>query len=99
MPLTLMQALALAGVASCGFAILLRLTVACGIDLQSAAACSGTVCGGWAWWGLGLAVATLLASLANIGIVAGVASERLRLPFASVGFAAAVPMMPGILMY
>lgn len=49
-------------------------------------------------FGLGLAMASLAACLA-IGIVAGVASNRLHLPFASAAFAGAAPLMPGVLIY
>jgi uncharacterized membrane protein YjjB (DUF3815 family) len=45
--------------------------------------------------GLGVAVGSLMACLA-IGFIADVAAERLRLPFAAVAFAGAVPMMPGV---
>src|SRR5688572_25869382 len=44
--------------------------------------------------GASQAIATLCACLA-IGIMAGIAADRRRLPFAAVAFAAAVPMLPG----
>ncbi|MDB5815986.1 MAG: yjjP [Rhodocyclales bacterium] len=49
-------------------------------------------------YGVGLAMSTLIACLA-IGVVAASFVERLRVPFAAVAFASAVPMMPGVLMF
>jgi uncharacterized membrane protein YjjP (DUF1212 family) len=48
--------------------------------------------------GISIEIATLFACLA-IGWMAGVAVERLHVPFAAVAFAGAVPMMPGTSMY
>jgi uncharacterized membrane protein YjjP (DUF1212 family) len=48
--------------------------------------------------GTGLAMGSSAACLA-IGIAAGIASERLHLPFASAAFASAAPLMPGVLIY
>jgi uncharacterized membrane protein YjjB (DUF3815 family) len=88
----------LAGVASAGFAALQNspwrvvwVSIACGAigyAIRAAVLASGT----------GLAMASLAACLA-IGIAAGIASDRLHLPFASAAFAGAAPLMPGVLMY
>jgi uncharacterized membrane protein YjjB (DUF3815 family) len=48
--------------------------------------------------GAGLALATLMACLI-IGVIAGFAVDRLRVPFSAVAFAGAVPMMPGVFIY
>ena len=48
--------------------------------------------------GISLEISTLLACLA-IGVIAGIAADRRRLPFAALAFAGAVPMMPGVFMY
>lgn len=48
--------------------------------------------------GISLEVSTLFACLA-IGVIASFAVERLRAPFATIAFAGAVPMMPGVLMF
>lgn len=48
--------------------------------------------------GVSQEIATLFACLA-IGAMANVAVDRLRLPFAAVAFAGAVPMMPGAFIY
>jgi uncharacterized membrane protein YjjB (DUF3815 family) len=40
-----------------------------------------------------------LAACLAIGIAAGIASDRLHLPFASAAFAGAAPLMPGVLIY
>lgn len=47
---------------------------------------------------LGVGISTLFACLA-IGLIAGVAADRMRLPFAALAFAGAVPMMPGVFLY
>jgi uncharacterized membrane protein YjjB (DUF3815 family) len=89
---------ALAGMAACGFAAaynapwrVLWISVVCGMTGH-----------GIRFTGLeqgaSQAVATLCACLA-IGIIAGIAADRRRLPFAAVAFAAAVPMMPGAAIY
>jgi len=89
---------ALAGVAACGFGgaynapwRVLWISVICGMTghgIRFAVLEQGA----------SQAVATLCACLA-IGIIAGVAADRRRLPFAAVAFAAAVPMMPGTAIY
>ncbi len=48
--------------------------------------------------GVSQEIATLFACLA-IGAISNVAVEKLRLPFAAVAFAGAVPMMPGVFIY
>jgi uncharacterized membrane protein YjjB (DUF3815 family) len=89
---------AFAGAASCGFAVfynapwrIVWISVGCGVLGYS-------MRGLGLEWGAGLPASTFLASL-GIGIAAGVASLRLRLPFASLAFAGAVPMIPGVLIY
>jgi uncharacterized membrane protein YjjP (DUF1212 family) len=49
-------------------------------------------------YGAGLAMSTLAACFV-IGILASMFVERIRVPFAAVAFAGAVPMMPGVLMF
>lgn len=49
-------------------------------------------------YGVGLAMSTLIACFV-IGVFAASFVERLRVPFAAVAFASAVPMMPGVLMF
>jgi uncharacterized membrane protein YjjP (DUF1212 family) len=88
----------LAGVAAAGFSAfqnspwrVVWVAVACGAigyAIRAVGLVSGT----------GLAMASLAACLA-IGIAAGVASDRLRLPFAAAAFAGAAPLMPGVLIY
>jgi uncharacterized membrane protein YjjP (DUF1212 family) len=95
--LTLPLDMALAGVAAAGFGALynapwrlLWVSVVCGM-----------VGHGFRYVALdalGVEIATLVACLC-IGVIANLAAERLRLPFAPVAFAGAVPMMPGIFMY
>jgi uncharacterized membrane protein YjjP (DUF1212 family) len=89
---------ALAGMAACGFGAVynapwrvLWISVICGMTGH------GIRFAGLAQ-GASQAIATLCACLA-IGIIAGVAADRRRLPFAAVAFAAAVPMMPGTAIY
>jgi uncharacterized membrane protein YjjP (DUF1212 family) len=97
-PLTLTVDMALAGLAACGFGAfynapwrVLWIAIVCGmighgirfLGLAAGAALPG---------------ATLCACLA-IGVLASLAVVRLRLPFSSIAFAAAVPMMPGALLY
>ena len=48
--------------------------------------------------GVSQEIATLFACFA-IGAISNVAVEKLRLPFAAVAFAGAVPMMPGVFIY
>jgi uncharacterized membrane protein YjjP (DUF1212 family) len=88
----------LAGVASAGFAVfqnspwsVVWVSIACGAIGYASRAVSLAS-------GMGLATASLAACLA-IGIAAGIASHRLRLPFASAAFAGAAPLMPGVLIY
>jgi uncharacterized membrane protein YjjP (DUF1212 family) len=88
----------LAGVASAGFAALQNspwrvvwVSIACGAigyAIRSVSLASGT----------GLAMASVAACLA-IGIAAGIASNRLQLPFAPAAFAGAAPLMPGLSIY
>jgi uncharacterized membrane protein YjjP (DUF1212 family) len=88
----------LAGVASAGFGTVQNspwrvvwLSIACGaIGYAIRATCLDA--------GAGLTMASLAACLA-IGVAAGVASERLQLPFASAAFAGAAPLMPGVSIY
>jgi uncharacterized membrane protein YjjB (DUF3815 family) len=47
---------------------------------------------------MGVATSTLCACLA-IGVIANLAARRLHLPFSSIAFAGAVPMMPGVFIY
>jgi uncharacterized membrane protein YjjB (DUF3815 family) len=49
-------------------------------------------------YGAGLVISTFVAC-AVIGVFAASFVERLRVPFAAVAFAGAVPMMPGVLMF
>jgi uncharacterized membrane protein YjjP (DUF1212 family) len=96
--LTLILDVVLAAVASCGFGAfynspwrVLWISIFCGMAghgvrfllLDS---------------GVSLPGATLLACI-TIGVIASVAVNRFRLPFSSVAFAGAVPMMPGTLIY
>ena len=90
--------LALAGIAACGFGGaynapwgVLWMPVICGMTGHG-------IRFALLEQGASQAVATLCACLA-IGIVAGTAADRRRLPFAAIAFAAAVPMMPGIAIY
>ena len=97
MRLTLPLDVALAGVAACGFATFYNapwrvvwVSILCGM-----------IGHGIRYLGLdllGIGISTLLACLA-IGVIADVASDRLRLPFSAIAFAGAVPMMPGVFMY
>ena len=95
--LTLPLDAALAGVAACGFGALynapwrvLWVSIVCGIVGHGLRyLCLDFV---------GVGISTLFACLA-IGFIGGVAADRMRLPFATVGFAGAVPMMPGVFIY
>jgi uncharacterized membrane protein YjjB (DUF3815 family) len=96
--LSLPTQIALVGVASCGFGIfynspwrIVWVSVVCGMIGHAVRAMSLAA-------GVELALATLAGCLA-IGIIARIASDWERLPFASVAFAGAVPMMPGVLIY
>ena len=91
-------AIALAGVASAGFGAfqnspwrVVWVSIACGaMGYAIRAAClAGDA---------GLAMGSLAACF-TIGIAAGLASRHLHLPFASVAFACAAPLMPGLLIY
>jgi uncharacterized membrane protein YjjB (DUF3815 family) len=96
-PLTLSLDMALAGVAACGFGAfynapwrVLWVSILCGM-----------VGHGLRYLSLehfGVEISTLFACL-SIGLIANLASQRLRLPFSAVAFAGAVPMMPGVFMY
>jgi uncharacterized membrane protein YjjP (DUF1212 family) len=96
--ITLPVAIGLAGVAACGFGTfynspwrVVAVSIVCGMvghGVRAVILSSGA----------SLAIASLVACLA-IGIMAGLTSHRMRLPFASVAFAGAVPMMPGVLIY
>jgi uncharacterized membrane protein YjjB (DUF3815 family) len=88
----------LAGVASAGFGAfqnspwrVVWVSIACGA-IGYATRAAGLAAG------TGLAMASLVACLA-IGIAAGIASDRLHLPFASAAFAGAAPLIPGVLIY
>jgi uncharacterized membrane protein YjjP (DUF1212 family) len=95
--LTLPLDAALAGVAACGFAAfynapwrVLWVSSVCGMVGHGLR----YVCLDY----LGVGISTLFACLA-IGLIAGVAADRRRLPFSAVAFAGAVPMMPGVFIY
>lgn len=96
--LTLWLDLALAGIAACGFGIfynspwrILGISIACGmIGHGTRFLCLAQ--------GTGLPGATFVACTV-IGVLADIAAMRFRLSFSSVAFAAAVPMMPGTLIY
>jgi uncharacterized membrane protein YjjP (DUF1212 family) len=95
--LTLPLDAALAGIAACGFGAfynapwrVLWVSILCGMVGHGLRyLCLDS---------MGVGIATLFACLA-IGLIAGVAADRLRLPFAAVAFAGAVPMMPGVFIY
>lgn len=97
-PIPLWLDVVLAGAASCGFGAfynapwrVLWTSIACGmlghgvryLCLQE---------------GVALEMATFFACLA-IGVAAAIMVRRVRVPFAAVAFAGAVPMMPGVLMF
>jgi uncharacterized membrane protein YjjP (DUF1212 family) len=95
--LTLPLDAALAGVAACGFAAfynapwrVLWISSVCGMVGHGLR----YLCLDY----LSVEISTLLACLA-IGLIAGAAADRRRLPFSAVAFAGAVPMMPGVFMY
>ena len=95
--LTLPLDAALAGVAACGFGAfynapwrVLWVSIVCGMVGHGLR----YLCLDF----LGVGISTLFACLA-IGLIAGVAADRMRLPFAAVAFAGAVPMMPGVFIY
>jgi uncharacterized membrane protein YjjP (DUF1212 family) len=89
---------ALAGVASAGFGAVQNspwrvvwVSIACGAIGYAIRAASLES-------GMGLALGSLAACL-GIGIVAGMSSDRLHLPFAAAAFAGAAPLVPGVLIY
>ncbi len=96
--ITLLVDIVLAGVAACGFGAfynepwrVLWTSILCGMvghGIRYAAMHNG----------VSQEIATLFACLA-IGAMANVAVVRMRLPFAAVAFAGAVPMMPGVFIY
>jgi len=97
-PLTLLLDVTLAGVAAFGFGAVynspwrvLWISIVCGMVGHGLR----YVCLGQ---GVGQEISTLLACLA-IGVIAGIAADRWRLPFAALAFAGAVPMMPGVFIY
>ncbi len=97
MRLTLPLDMALAGVAACGFGAfynapwrVLWVSILCGMVGHGLRyLCLDH---------LSVEISTLFACL-SIGLIAGVAADRLRLPFSAVAFAGAVPMMPGVFIY
>jgi len=97
-PLTLWTDVLLAGLAACGFGAfynspwrVLWISIVCGMIGHGVRfLCLGQ--------GAGLPASTLLACAA-VGLLTNLATRPLRLPFSSVAFAAAVPMMPGSLIY
>jgi uncharacterized membrane protein YjjB (DUF3815 family) len=97
-PLALPMDMALAGVAACGFGAfynapwrVLRISILGGMVGHGIRFLMEQQ-------GAGLALATLMACLI-IGVIAGFAVDRLRVPFSAVAFAGAVPMMPGVFIY
>jgi uncharacterized membrane protein YjjP (DUF1212 family) len=96
-PLTLALDAALAGVAACGFGAVynapwrvLWVSILCGVV--------GHGLRYLLFDHVNVELATLFACLA-IGLIANAAAERLHLPFSTVAFAGAVPMMPGVFIY
>lgn len=97
MHLTLLLDVALAGIAACGFGTFynapwrfLWVSIVCGMAGHGVRYLSLEH--------MGIEISTLFASL-TIGIIAAAAADRLRLPFSSIAFAGAVPMMPGVFIY
>ena len=96
--LTLLTDVILAGIAACGFGAfynspwrVLWISIGCGMIGHGVRfVCLAA--------GLGLPASTFLACGA-IGLLTAAAIQPLRLPFSSVAFAAAVPMMPGSFIY
>jgi uncharacterized membrane protein YjjP (DUF1212 family) len=97
-PLTLAEDMALAAVAASGFGVFYNAPW----RVLWISIVSGMVGHGVRFLleqqGVGPGGATLIACLA-IGVMAGVAVDRLRVPFSAVAFAGAVPMMPGVFIY
>ena len=98
MQLTLPLDVTLAGLAACGFGAfynspwrVLWVSILCGMVGHGIRYVSMSQ-------GVSQEIATLVACLA-IGLVAELAAYRLRLPFAAIAFAGAVPMMPGVFLY
>ncbi len=98
MQLTLPLDMLLAGIAACAFAVfyntpwrVLWITILCGMGGHGIRYMS-------MGQGLSQVAATFLACL-FIGLAAMIAANRFRLPFATVAFAAAVSMMPGLFIY
>ncbi|MCX9155516.1 threonine/serine exporter family protein [Niveibacterium sp. 24ML] len=96
--LTLLTDVLLAGLAACGFGAfynepwrVLWVSVLCGMVGHGIRYVAME-------HGIAQEIATLFACLA-IGGMANVAVDRLRVPFAAVAFAGAVPMMPGVFIY
>lgn len=88
----------LAGIASCGFGVAFNAPW----RTLSISILSGMIGHGLRYLclhnGVSLEIATFLACL-PIGIVAGIAVEKIQVPFAAVAFAGAVPMMPGAFIF
>jgi uncharacterized membrane protein YjjP (DUF1212 family) len=98
LPLTLSLDVLLAGVAACSFGAfyntprqVLWVSIVCGMVGHGLR----YVC---LEQGLTVDVATLVGCVA-VGAIGNTAANRLHLPFASVAFAGAVPMMPGVFIY
>lgn len=97
MHLTLLLDVTLAGVAACGFGTFynapwrfLWVSMVCGMAGHGVRYLSLDY--------LGIEMSTLFACV-TIGLIAGAAADRLRIPFSSLAFAGAVPMMPGVFIY
>jgi uncharacterized membrane protein YjjB (DUF3815 family) len=88
----------LAGVASCGFGVAFNAPW----RILWISIVSGMIGHGLRYlclhYGVSLEVATFLACL-PIGVIAGIAVEKIQVPFAAVAFAGAVPMMPGAFIF
>jgi uncharacterized membrane protein YjjB (DUF3815 family) len=88
----------LAGVASCGFGLFYNSPW----RILAISIFSGMIGHGIRYLclhaGLSLETATFIACL-PIGVLSGLAVSKIRIPFAAVAFAGAVPMMPGAFLY
>jgi uncharacterized membrane protein YjjP (DUF1212 family) len=98
LPITLATDILLAGIAACGFGAfynepwrVLWTSIVCGMVGHGVRYLSLK-------HGMPLETATLLACF-SIGMIASVLVQRLKVQFAAVAFAGAVPMMPGVFMY